>query len=77
MLVHAVHLEPHAPSDVMDAISEELQGLADWLGLAEIVLPSKPVRRSWLEKRRNEIPVIDPLEYVSDAREPGRGRPGS
>jgi uncharacterized protein len=46
LLVHAVHLEPHAPSDVMDAISYELRALADWLGLAEIVLPSKPLRRS-------------------------------
>jgi uncharacterized protein YcaQ len=46
LLVHAVHLEPHAPSDVMDAVSEELQALADWLGLNQIVLPSKPLRRS-------------------------------
>jgi hypothetical protein len=45
LLVHAVHLEPHAPSDAMDAISEELRALADWLGLAEIVLPSKLARR--------------------------------
>jgi len=45
LLVHAAHLEPHAPADVMDAISEELQAMADWLGLHEIVLPSKPVRR--------------------------------
>jgi len=45
LLVHAAHLEPHAPADVMDAISEELQAMADWLGLNEIVLPSKPVRR--------------------------------
>ena len=33
LLVHAVHLEPHAPSDAMDAISEELAAMADWLGL--------------------------------------------
>jgi uncharacterized protein len=46
LLVHAVHLEPHAPSDAMDAISEELATLADWLGLAEIVLPSKPLKRT-------------------------------
>ncbi len=45
LLVHAVHLEPHAPSDAMDAISEELQALAQWLGLAEVILPSKPLRR--------------------------------
>jgi len=44
LLVHAAHLEPHAPSDAMDAISEELAAMADWLGLAEIVLPSKPLR---------------------------------
>lgn len=46
LLVHAAHLEPHAPADAMDAISEELAALADWLGLAEIVLPSKPLQRS-------------------------------
>jgi len=45
LLVHAVHLEPHAPSDAMDAISEELAALAAWLGLAEIVLPPKPLWR--------------------------------
>ena len=45
LLVHAAHLEPHAPADAMDAISEELAAMADWLGLAEIVLPSKPLRR--------------------------------
>ena len=39
LLVQAVHLEQHAPSDAMDAISEELQALAGWLGLAEIVMP--------------------------------------
>jgi hypothetical protein len=46
LLVHAVHLEPHAPADAMGAVSEELAALAEWLGLAEIVLPSKPLRRS-------------------------------
>ena len=46
LLVHAVHLEPHAPSDAMDGISEELQALAGWLGLNQIVLPSKPLPRS-------------------------------
>ena len=39
LLVHAVHLEPHAPSDAMDAISEELAAMANWLGLGEVVLP--------------------------------------
>jgi hypothetical protein len=29
LLVHAVHFEPHAPSDVMDAIAEELAAMAD------------------------------------------------
>jgi uncharacterized protein YcaQ len=46
LLVHAVHLESHAPSDAMDAMSEELQALAGWLGLPEVVMPSKPLRRS-------------------------------
>ena len=30
--------------EAQDAISEELRALADWLGLVEIVLPSKPLR---------------------------------
>jgi uncharacterized protein len=46
LLVHAVHLEPHAPNDAMEAIAEELAAMARWLGLAEVVMPSKPVRRS-------------------------------
>ncbi|MBV9910581.1 MAG: YcaQ family DNA glycosylase, partial [Hyphomicrobiales bacterium] len=46
LLVHAVHLEPNAPSDAMDAISEELQAMADWLGLGEVVLPKKPRRQA-------------------------------
>jgi uncharacterized protein len=46
LLVHAVHLEPQAPAHAMDAISEELAALGDWLGLAEIVLPSKPLQRT-------------------------------
>ena len=41
LLVHAVHLEPHEPSDAMDAIVEELAALADRLGLNRVVLPSK------------------------------------
>ena len=45
LLVHAVHLEPHAPADAMDAISEELAAMAGWLGLAEVVLPRRPLRR--------------------------------
>ncbi len=46
LLVHAVHLEPHARHDAMDAIEQELAAMARWLGLAEVVMPSKPVRRS-------------------------------
>jgi uncharacterized protein YcaQ len=45
LLVQAVHLEPQAPPDAMDAISEELRALANWLGLADIALPSKLSRR--------------------------------
>lgn len=44
LLVHAIHLETHAPSDAMDAIAEELGALAGWLGLGDIVLPEKPLR---------------------------------
>jgi hypothetical protein len=46
LLVHAVHLESQSPSDVMDAISEELAAMANWLGLDEVVLPKKPIRRA-------------------------------
>jgi uncharacterized protein len=46
LLVHAVHLEPHAHHDAMDAIEQELAAMARWLGLAKVVMPSKPVRRS-------------------------------
>jgi uncharacterized protein YcaQ len=45
LLVHAVHLETHARHDATDAIEEELAAMARWLGLAEVVMPSKPVRR--------------------------------
>jgi uncharacterized protein YcaQ len=44
LLVHAVHLEDHAPPDAMDAIREELAAMADWLGLGEVVMPRKPLR---------------------------------
>jgi uncharacterized protein len=46
LLVHAVHLELHARHDAMDAIEQELAAMARWLGLAEVVMASKPVRRS-------------------------------
>ena len=39
LLVHAVHREPHAPADLMDALHEELAALACWLGLERVVLP--------------------------------------
>jgi len=38
LVVHAVHLETHAPGDAMDAIGEELSAMAGWLGLPEVVL---------------------------------------
>jgi uncharacterized protein YcaQ len=46
LLVHAVHLEPHAPSDAMDAIRDELAAMARWLDLAEVVMPPRPRRRA-------------------------------
>jgi uncharacterized protein YcaQ len=46
LLVHAVHLEPDAPSDAIDALLDELASMADWLGLAHVVLPSERARRS-------------------------------
>ena len=45
LLVHAVHLEPHAPADAMDAMAEELAAMADWLDLGRVVLPSKLAQR--------------------------------
>ena len=42
LLVHAVHLEPHAPSDAMDAIGEELAAMAGWLGLGEVAMRGSP-----------------------------------
>jgi uncharacterized protein len=41
LLVHAVHLEPKAPSDAMDAVVAELAALAKWLALDRVVMPSK------------------------------------
>lgn len=46
LLVHAAHLEPQAPSDAMDAILDELAAMGGWLGLPEIVMPPKLLRRS-------------------------------
>jgi uncharacterized protein YcaQ len=46
LIAHAVHMEAHAPSDAMDAIREELAALAAWLGLGDIILPTKPLRRA-------------------------------
>ena len=33
LLVHAIHLEPGAPRDTVEALHAELALLADWLGL--------------------------------------------
>ena len=65
LLVHAVHLEPHAPSDAMDAISEELQALAGWLGL-----PKSSCRRSWRVRRMTQQTLVRGASpYGSDGRE--------
>jgi hypothetical protein len=42
-LVHSAYFEQHALSDVTDAIVEELSAVANWLGLSQVVLPSRPV----------------------------------
>ena len=44
LLVHAVHLEPHAPGGAMDAIGEELAAMAGWLELGEVAMPGKGAR---------------------------------
>jgi uncharacterized protein YcaQ len=44
LLVHAVHWEAHAPTDAMDAMREELDAMAAWLGLAEVKMPGGPRR---------------------------------
>ena len=42
LVVHAVHLEPHAPADTADALTDELKLLAQWLELDRLVgLPFK------------------------------------
>jgi len=46
LLVHAVHFEEHASADAMDAIREELDAMAGWLGLERVVLPRKLARAS-------------------------------
>jgi uncharacterized protein len=51
LLVHAVHLEPHAPSDAMDAISEELAAMARWLGLPEVAFVEAAPASNRLRKR--------------------------
>ncbi|WP_245841774.1 winged helix-turn-helix domain-containing protein [Sphingomonas lenta] len=43
LLVHAVHLEPHAPGRTLDELGAELRLMADWLGLDEVVEPSRSV----------------------------------
>jgi len=52
LLVHAAHLEPQAPSDAMDAILDELAAMGGWLGLPEIVMPPKLLRRSTNSRTR-------------------------
>lgn len=40
LIVHAIHLEPHAdPAEVAAALGEELRLMADWLGLSAIRAP--------------------------------------
>jgi uncharacterized protein YcaQ len=36
LLVHAVHLEPTAPPETLDALGCELESLAQWLGLGQV-----------------------------------------
>ncbi len=36
LLVHAVHLEPGAPAEALDALNLELEALASWLGLSAV-----------------------------------------
>jgi len=47
LLVHAVHLEAHAPPDTMDAIGEELAAMAGWLSLGEVAMPAKAARGAY------------------------------
>ena len=39
LLVKALHLEPDAPPETLDALRAELAALAGWLGLAEVAMP--------------------------------------
>jgi uncharacterized protein YcaQ len=41
LIVHAVHLEAHAPGDALEALREELTAMADWLALGEVKMPAK------------------------------------
>ena len=54
LLVHAVHLEDHAPPDAMDGIREELGAMAGWLGLEEVAMPgiARATRIVIIEKGR-------------------------
>ena len=36
LLVHAIHLEPDAPTETREALAEELEVLASWLGLERV-----------------------------------------
>ena len=46
LLVHAVHFEPHAPANTIDAIREELADMAGWLGLERVVMPKRIAKTS-------------------------------
>jgi uncharacterized protein len=42
LLVHAVHLEPwSSPDETVPALRDELRALADWLGLADVVVTAR------------------------------------
>jgi uncharacterized protein YcaQ len=41
LIVHAVHLEAHAPADAWGALREEVAAMAAWLGLEEVKMPAK------------------------------------
>ena len=64
LLVHAVHLEPHAPSDAMDAISEELRALAE---LASESSASKPLRRAAGSKSRDRFRATGAIDLTPNA----------
>jgi hypothetical protein len=46
LLVHAVHVEPAAPPDTMEALAAELAILAGWLGLERVIGPIPSIQPS-------------------------------